>query len=129
MGFRLQRRLKITRGLGVNVSKSGGSLSYRTKLGAIGAKGISIKTGIPGVSFRKSWGKGSGFGVLVGLALSILALVPVIVSLLVPLVKFAFWLFVMAPINIIAWSVMTLFDLVVYLVKKRQPQVIKENDA
>jgi len=58
VGFRIQKRIKLGNGLGLNISKSGISPSLRTKYGAIGPKGFSIRTGIPGVSYRG--GKNSG---------------------------------------------------------------------
>ena len=52
MGFRYQKRIKLGKGAGLNVSKSGVSASYRTKYGSIGPKGFSIRTGIPGLTYR-----------------------------------------------------------------------------
>lgn len=52
MGFRYQKRVKLGKGVGLNVSKSGVSPSLRTKYGSIGSKGFSIRTGIPGLSYR-----------------------------------------------------------------------------
>ena len=59
MSLRYQKRINLGKGLGVNVSSSGITSSYRTKYGSIGSRGFSIKTGIPGLSFRNTWGKGS----------------------------------------------------------------------
>ncbi|MEQ8926079.1 MAG: hypothetical protein RLO81_09725 [Fulvivirga sp.] len=60
------------------MSKSGASFSQRTGWGSIGSRGFSIRTGIPGLYFRKSWGKG-GSGLVVylvvgGLILSALVI-------------------------------------------------------
>ena len=63
MGFRYQRR--IGKGLGLNLSKSGISTSYRTKYGSIGSKGFSLRTGIPGLTFRS---RKSGDAALVAFA-------------------------------------------------------------
>jgi hypothetical protein len=52
MGFRIQKRINLGKGVGLNVSKSGVSGSLRTKFGSVGTKGYSIRTGIPGVSYR-----------------------------------------------------------------------------
>jgi hypothetical protein len=57
MSWRVQRRINLGNGTGLNISKSGVSSSLRTKYGAIGPRGFSIRTGIPGLSFRKYWGK------------------------------------------------------------------------
>lgn len=62
MGFRLQKRIKLTKNLGVNISKSGITPSYRTKKGSISAKGYSVRTGISGVTYRKSFSKASKSG-------------------------------------------------------------------
>ena len=54
MGFRYSRRVKLFGGLGLNFSKSGVSPSIRTPFGTVSSKGISIRTGIKGLSFRIS---------------------------------------------------------------------------
>lgn len=54
MGFRFNKRINLGKGLGFNVSKSGISPSVRTKIGSFSSKGFSVKTGISGVSYRKS---------------------------------------------------------------------------
>lgn len=62
MGFRFFSRIGGNRGWGVNVSSSGLSSSYRTKYGSFGSKGFSIRTGIPGLTFRSGWGTGGNKG-------------------------------------------------------------------
>lgn len=64
MGFRIQKRIKLGKGLGINVSKSGLRPSYRTKRGSLNAKGFSVRTGIPGLTYRKSFSKSSKSGCL-----------------------------------------------------------------
>lgn len=59
MALRFQKRIKLGKGFGLNLSKSGISSSFRTKRGSISKKGVSVKTGIPGLTFRKSF-KNSG---------------------------------------------------------------------
>lgn len=54
MGFRIQKRINLGNGLGINISKSGISPSLRTKRGTISPKSISINTGIKGVSYKKT---------------------------------------------------------------------------
>lgn len=54
MSFRFNKRISLGKGLGLNISKSGISPSIRTKIGSFSSKGFSVKTGIPGVSYRKS---------------------------------------------------------------------------
>ncbi len=60
MGLRYQRRINLGGGTGLNISKSGISTSYRTGFGSFGTRGFSIRTGIPGLSFRSSYGKSKG---------------------------------------------------------------------
>ncbi len=68
MSFRFQKRIKLGKGLGINVSKSGITPSYRTKKGSLSTKGYFIRTGIPGVTYKKSFSKSSkGGGCLVAL--------------------------------------------------------------
>ncbi|NBP68841.1 MAG: hypothetical protein EBR30_06495 [Cytophagia bacterium] len=57
MSFRYQKRVNLGKGLGLNVSPSGLTPSYRSKLGSVSTKGFSIRTGIKGLSFRSGWGK------------------------------------------------------------------------
>jgi hypothetical protein len=64
MGFRIQKRIKLGKGLGINVSKSGFRPSYRTKRGSVNSKGFSVRTGIPGLTFRESFSKSSKGGCL-----------------------------------------------------------------
>ena len=58
MGFRFNRRVGGNKGWGLNIGSGGFSSSYRSKRGSIGTKGFSVKTGIPGLSFRNTWGSG-----------------------------------------------------------------------
>lgn len=64
MGFQFHKRLKIKKGLGLNISKSGISPSLRTKSGAISSKGYSIRTGIKGLNYRKRYSKSNNKGCL-----------------------------------------------------------------
>jgi len=73
MGFRFYRRIPVDKNTGINVSKSGFSASTRGGYGSIGTKGFSIRTGIPGLGFRKSWSgssKGRGLDMLFIILLS-----------------------------------------------------------
>ncbi|WP_031427636.1 DUF4236 domain-containing protein [Flavimarina sp. Hel_I_48] len=54
MGFGFQKRINLGKGFGLNVSKSGIRPSYRSKKGSINKKGFTVRSGIPGVSYRKS---------------------------------------------------------------------------
>lgn len=62
MGLRYQKRIGGNKGFGLNLSGSGVSSSYRTKYGTVGSKGFSVRSGIPGLSFRGSYGRGKDKG-------------------------------------------------------------------
>ena len=64
MGFRFQKRINLGKGIGFNISKSGISPSYRSKTGSVSTKGFSIRTGIPGVTYRKTYNKSKNAGCL-----------------------------------------------------------------
>lgn len=64
MGFRFQKRIKLGKNLGVHISKSGITPSYRNKRGSISSKGYAIRTGIPGVTYRKTFSKSKHSGCL-----------------------------------------------------------------
>lgn len=114
MSFRVQRRLRLTRGLGLNISKSGISPSIRTGAGSIGARGFSIRTGIPGFYYRKSWGKNSGIGLFIGLIMLVFYLIPPLLSLLYWAARVIFWLVIIVPINILTWLGLTGIDYIRY---------------
>lgn len=73
MGLRYQKRIGGSKGFGLNLSGSGVSSSFRSKYGAIGPKGFSIRTGIPGLSFRGGFGQGKNKGATILIILGILA--------------------------------------------------------
>lgn len=75
MSFRYQKRVNLGKGIGLNVSQSGISTSYRSKFGSIGSRGFSLKTGIPGLTYRSSFGK----GLLPALLIYVVAAVAVLV--------------------------------------------------
>ena len=96
MGFRVQKRVGSNRGLGINVSKSGFSPSYRSKRGSIGFKGFSIKTGIPGLTFRSGW-KSKGYdGMLLALLFFSFSfcmfMVKLMILVTVNIISFTVWL-------------------------------------
>lgn len=64
MGFRFTKRINLGGGLGLNVSKSGISPSLRTKGGTISNKGFSMRTGVSGASYRKSFNSSKSSGCL-----------------------------------------------------------------
>ena len=74
MGFQFRRRINLRSGWGINLSGSGASVSVRGRRGSVGTRGFSLRTGIPGLGYRKRWPKGAGAllflaVVLVGLAM------------------------------------------------------------
>ncbi len=72
MGIQFRKRIKLGKGIGVTISKSGITPSYRSKKGSISSKGYSINTGIPGLSYRKTFKKTKNNGCLASLLLCIL---------------------------------------------------------
>lgn len=94
MGFRYHKRIGNSKGWGLNISRSGLSSSYRSKYGSIGSKGFSIRSGIPGLTFRSGWGgrKNKGIGALIVLTiLGILFIVYLTVIVLYNLVRLLIW--------------------------------------
>jgi hypothetical protein len=51
------KRVKLGKRTSANISTHGFSVSYRTAVGSIGTRGFSIKTGIPGLTYRGNWAK------------------------------------------------------------------------
>ncbi len=76
MPLKYFRRLNAGDGVGINISGSGLSVSKRTKYGSFGTSGFSIRTGIPGLSYRSSWGgsKSNGLSGLILLLFSVLVI-------------------------------------------------------
>lgn len=60
MSLVFRRRLRLGQNLGLNISKSGIMPSYRTKYGSVSFRGISMRTGIPGLTLFQSWGSSKG---------------------------------------------------------------------
>ncbi len=72
MGFRFYKRVNLGKGLGLNISKSGITPSIRTKRGSISTKGFSVRTGVPGLGYRSSFGRSGCLIVLTVLMIIIL---------------------------------------------------------
>ncbi len=67
MSFRFNKRVNLGKGFGVHISKSGITPSVRGKRGSISSRGYSIRTGIPGVTYRKSFSRSKNSGCMVTL--------------------------------------------------------------
>jgi len=65
MAFRFNKRIKLRKGIGINISKSGITPSYRSKRGSLSSKGYSIRTKIPGLTYRKTFSKSKNSGCMV----------------------------------------------------------------
>jgi|GEM_PF-1431899 len=93
MGLRYYRRINMGKGWGLNLSKSGLSTSFRTKWGAFGTKGYSIRTGIPGLSYRKTFTRVKQGDAATIFFLIILATILLYVAILIVwnLGRFAVW--------------------------------------
>lgn len=77
MGFIYRKRINVGKGLGVTLSSTGMSASYRTRMGSVSLSGYSFRTGIPGLTFRSTWGR-SKIGLIILLAIGIATIVYVI---------------------------------------------------
>jgi hypothetical protein len=89
MGFRFHRRIKLEGGAGLNLSKSGVSTSVRSRFGSVGTKGFSVRTGVPGLTYRSRYRKGSDAGLIVLLLLAVVALLPFLIRALVLVAQLA----------------------------------------
>jgi hypothetical protein len=117
MSFRIQRRANLSKGLGLNISASGVSPSWRTKFGSLGSRGFSIRTGIPGISYRSAFsGRKSKNGLIETLVILIFA-VSVGAALLI----------VWNVLRFIVWGITELFKAVARLFIKPQAHAI-DND-
>jgi len=92
MPLNYRKRINLGGGAGLNVSRSGISTSVRTKHGSIGTRGFSLRTGIPGLSFRSSFGRAKG-NEAIFILLAFLVLGALVVGALVVwnLVRFLTW--------------------------------------
>ena len=79
MGFQFYRRIKLRKGLGLNISKSGIYPSLRTKIGAISSKEYSIRTGVKGLNYRKRYSKKEALGCL-GIVFTIISVFVVLLT-------------------------------------------------
>lgn len=121
MGFRFQRRLNLGSGLGLNLGKRGVSGSARTFFGSVGTRGFSVRSGLPGISYRKSWGRGVG-GALVGLVMMFAVLAVNLVSLflllgvnvLIVLCQLL-WVALVVGLELLLWILLTLVDFARYM--------------
>ncbi|SDE46755.1 DUF4236 domain-containing protein [Cellulophaga baltica] len=71
MAFRFNKRVKLSKGLGINISKSGITPSVRTKRGSVSSKGYSIRTGIPGLTYLKTFSKAKNSGCMVTMLITL----------------------------------------------------------
>ncbi len=81
MSFRFQKRINLGKGLSLNISKTGISPSFRTKAGSISTKGYSVRTGVSGINYRKSFSKSSKSGCMLSLIIFIASGLTLIIAL------------------------------------------------
>jgi hypothetical protein len=107
MGFRLQRRIPLGKGLGVNVSGSGTSVSLRSRFGSLSPRGFSLRTGIPGLSYRSGFrtgrGRKGGADLLVMLLFALT--LGVLASILWNIIRFVLWAAAELAKAIIRWMI------------------------
>lgn len=87
MGFRFQRRIKLGGGAGLNLSKSGVSTSVRSRYGSVGTKGFSVRTGVPGLTYRSGYRKGSDAGLIALAVLALIALLPLLLRVILVILQ------------------------------------------
>lgn len=120
MGFRLQRRISLGKGSFMNLSGSGLSLAQRTKWGSYGTRGYSIRTGIRGFYYRKSYGKkGDAVGTLLVVLILSATWVVMLVAVQVVLVIVRVVIVCVAyAIAALWWCVLTSWDFSKYCVEQ-----------
>ncbi len=123
MSVRIQRRISLGSGLGLNVSKSGLSLSQRTPFGSIGTTGYSVRTGIPGVFFRKYRGRRRNDNTFWIIMLVLLA------AGLFYLLFLAAKVFILYSLHFIAWIYKSLRQAYKNRMLKKQLRDFGEDDA
>lgn len=83
-------------------------MSLRTGNGSIGTKGYSLRSGIPGLSYRRSWGskKGGNDAIIFAVVAAVLALAVLVIRVLLVLLPIIF--------QGLVWICLTTYDFVVY---------------
>lgn len=71
MGLRFYKRINLGKGFGLNISKSGIKPSYRSKRGSISSRGFTLRTGIPGLNYRKNFSQSSKGGCVLTLLIAL----------------------------------------------------------
>lgn len=116
MALRFQKRINLGGGAGVNLSKSGAGFSYRTRFGSFGTRGYSIRTGIPGLSYRGGLGKNNPIAQILGL----FALVWILFQLAWVIILLLIW-----PFRLAWYLLMCLIDAFIWARNKlREKQTI-----
>jgi len=70
--YLMRKRINLGGGFGLNVSKSGISPSLRTKYGTISNKRVSVRSGIKGVNYSKTFSKTKNSGCMLLLVIIII---------------------------------------------------------
>ena len=113
----------------MNLSGSGLSLTQRTKWGSWGTRGFSIRTGIPGLYYRKRYRKkeGDSTGIVILLAALVFPLVWALIqaSLLVVFIILRIVLFCFAYLltglwEVTKWCALTSWDFSMYCFEQRR---------
>lgn len=107
MGFQFHRRVSLGKNGFLNLSSSGVSASQRTSWGSFGTRGFSIRTGIPGLSYRKRYKKGDPTAIIVILLMVIVPLVWALLQVVVSVVLLIARIVVIAAL----WILVVLWEL------------------
>jgi len=92
MGFIYSKRVRAGKNTSINVGNSGVSVSKRTKWGSFGTRGFSIKTGVPGLTFRKSYGRGKNALPMLLLFITAYATIGISYLIISNIFRFIIWL-------------------------------------
>jgi hypothetical protein len=103
--FRFYKRVNLRKNIGLNISLSGISASIRGKYGSFGTKGFSLKTGIPGLSLRRTYFKPT----------SIERIPPFLTEILILLIVYIIVLLSWNFINLISYIIVELVKLIVII--------------
>lgn len=87
MGFRFRKRINLGKGFGLNLSSAGLSGSYRSRMGSVGTRGFSLRTGIPGLTYAQRWSKGGSSSSKDG-GCAVLVIIGLVIATLILLVAF-----------------------------------------
>ena len=130
MSLKFHRRLNFGSGVGLNISKSGATPGIRSKMGSISSKGFSIRSGIKGLNYRQSWGKGIEGAIFGAIAMVFMFFITAAFWVLGVLIKYGaivLWYLLSLTYNLICWTGLTIYDNIKLAYDNRKLK--KQNEA